>query len=278
ERRVDYGPIDPAAAREVFIRDALASDRVGATLEFLEHNRRVRDELLEWEARRRTRDLFVGAPGVARFYAERLPPDVRDRASLERWCRSGEHAARLFMRATDIATRDPAELPEQDYPAALEVAGQRLPLVYRFEPGREDDGITLELPQTLLGSVRPEELDWLVPGWLAEKATALLRTLPKEQRRPLVPLPDTVAALLPALERRRGLEPLPIALAAAAAERGIAIDPAALAVHSLPDHLRMRIEVVAADGRVLGAGRDLLELERRFGGGPHSAKPRGGAA
>ena len=68
-----------------------------------------------------------------------------------------------------------------------------MPLRYKFEPAADDDGVTLEMPRALLGALRPEHVEWLVPGWLAEKIVALLRGLPKELRRPLVPLPDTAA-------------------------------------------------------------------------------------
>src|SRR5690606_10357544 len=258
--------IAPAEAREIFLRDGLAADRLGRERPFTAHNRKVRAELLGWEARRRSRDLFVGPPGVAAFYRARLPADVPDRASLDRWRRGPGNAERLLMRATDVATRDPATLPADRYPLVLEVAGQRLPLTYRFEPGVPEDGITVALPVALLGSVRPAELDWLVPGWLPDKVLALLRALPKEIRRTLVPLPDTVAALMPALERIRGRQPLAAALAEALlAERGVAVEPAAFERAALPEHLRVRIEVVAPDGEIVGAGRDLLALQRRFG-------------
>ncbi|HEY8521264.1 MAG TPA: ATP-dependent RNA helicase HrpA [Gammaproteobacteria bacterium] len=265
ERRVDFGPVDPAAAREIFIREALVGERLGVAMPFLEHNRRIVRELLEWEARRRARDLFVGEAGVRTFYEARLPAQVRDRGSLERWCRTRENARRLRMSTADVATRDPETLPRERYPDALEVAGQRLPLEYRYEPGAPRDGLTVRIPAALVGSVRAEALDWLVPGWLPDKALAMLRGLPKERRRPLVPLPDTVAELLPEIERRRHDTSVAAALAEAlAARRGVAVDAAALERVPLPAHLAMRVEIVDADGKIIASGRDFRALQRRF--------------
>jgi ATP-dependent helicase HrpA len=266
ERRVDYGRVEPAEARRMFIADALAADQAGFGADepaFLAANRALRRSVLDWEARLRKRDLYVGETGVATFYDERLPPEVHDRASLAAWCVAG-HAATLRMTASDIASRDLAELPAARYPQELELAGQRLPVTYVFEPGADHDGITVGVPRALLGAIRHEQLDWLVPGWLPEKILALLRALPKEQRKPLVPMPDTVNAVLAALASSVGRQPLTIALCEALREtRGVQLTPAALDERALAPHLTMRIDVLDADGSVRAAGRDLRALQRQ---------------
>jgi ATP-dependent helicase HrpA len=276
DRRVDYGRVDRGAAREIFVREALAGDDLGERLPVVERNRRLRDELLGWEARRRSRDLFAGARAVEQFYAEGLPADVYDRASLRRWLRAPEHARRLEMRPLDIATRDPAELDEHAYPRRLEVAGHGLALDYVFDPASEADGITLTVPLPLLGAVRAEALEWLVPGWLPAKVLALLRTLSKDIRRRLVPLPDTTAELLPGLEARRGRESLRRALRDALAHaRGVELAADALDAAPLPPEYLMRVAVIGADGGVIAAGRDLPALQRRFAGQATHVERRG---
>ncbi len=291
ERRVDYGRVAPVEARKIFIADALAADSLtprengdipdfsapsvpsdgsrpsksGMSPFFVARNRALRAQVLDWEARLRKRDLFVGEPGIAAFYDARLPADVHDRATLLAWCATGANDRALTMTAADVASRDPAEITAERYPSELEVAGQPVPLRYKFEPGADDDGITLEVPRALLGALRPEQVEWLVPGWLADKVVALLRALPKEQRRPLVPLPDTAAELIVASEPRRGRQPLVSALRDALLERRRAtFDPKLLDERALPPHLSMRIEVRDADGHVLGAGRDLRALQREW--------------
>jgi ATP-dependent helicase HrpA len=281
ERRVDFGKVDAREARRIFVTDALAADAllplapgpVAAPAEpaFLAHNRELRAEVLDAEARLRKRDLFVGEPGIAMFYEAKLPPGVRDRATLAAWCASPANDRELRMTFADVSSRLPVELVPERYPLDFEVAGQRLPLRYRFEPGADEDGVTLEVPRALLGALRPEQVEWLVPGWLGEKVTAMLRSLPKELRKPLVPLPDAATELLAAVEPRQSRQPLTAALRdALAARRRVNVAAERLDERPLAAHLAMRIEVHDADGRVLDAGRDLRALQRRW------SKPTGG--
>jgi ATP-dependent helicase HrpA len=264
EKRVDYGKVAPQQAREIFIRDALAADRLGADVGFLAHNRALRERLLGWEARLRSRDLYAGERAVTDFYSERLPERVFDRRSLLRWSR-GVRGETLNMALEDIATRVPGDDEASQYPVEMELAAHRLPLSYCYDPASDEDGVSVTVPQVLLNAVRPEELDWLVPGWLAEKVTMLLRTLPKPLRRPLVPLPDTASSLLSPLQVLRGEMPLAAAISRVLREvTGVQVDAEAFSVTTLPLHLRMRVIVVDERGHVLGSGRDLLELQRRL--------------
>ena len=122
------------------------------------------------------------------------------------------------------------------------------------------------MPRSLLGAVRALELEWLVPAWLPDKIVAYLRALPKEQRRPLVPLPSTAADALAAMGAAAGRQSLPSALSEALREiRQVEIAPSAFDERVLPEHLKMRVAVVSADGRVLAASRDLRALQRELG-------------
>jgi ATP-dependent helicase HrpA len=266
DRRVDYARVDPAAAREIFIRDALAADDLGRDMSFLVHNRRLRTELLDWEARIRARDLYAGERAAAAFYRERLPGTLSDRTGLERWCRQDGDLA-LRMSFDDMATRDPATLDATRYPLVLEVAGHALALRYCYDPASEHDGISVSVPLALLNAIRPSVLEWLVPGWLAEKLTGMLRALPKAVRRPLVPLPDTVAALVAEFADFDRGQPLAEALSTALHRRfGVSIDPGAFDPSAVPRHLLMRIEVIEQHGRVIASGRDLVVLQRSLAG------------
>jgi ATP-dependent helicase HrpA len=276
ERRVDYGRVAPKDARQIFIAEALAADRVGYAgrePEVLAHNRAVIRAVLDAEARLRKRDLFVGEGGVASFYDDRLPPHVQDRTSLTRWLATSASAgSALRMTPGDAATRDPGELAAQGYPDELIVAGQRLPLEYVFAPGEDADGITVTVPRSLLGAVRPVELDWLVPAWRREKVLALLRSLPKDERRALVPLPATADDALAAMTSAAGRQSVAVALAVALHDvRNVHLDASAFDEGALPPHLKLRIAVVAADGRVLAVGRDLEALKRLLGAAPAEA-------
>jgi ATP-dependent helicase HrpA len=265
ERRIDYGRVDPKEARRIFIAEALAADAVGFEAgepDFLAHNRAVRQRVLEAEARLRKRDLFVGEGGVAAFYEERLPAGVHDRASLAAAGPKGE----LCMTVRDVASRDPGDLAALGYSDELTLAGQRLPLSYVFEPGHEADGITVTVPRALLGAIGQVELDWLVPAWLHEKVLAHLRALPKGARRALVPLPATARDALKAMAATARRQPVSVALSETLRGiRHVEIAAGAFDERALPTHLEMRVAVVDADGRVLGAGRDLAALQLELG-------------
>jgi ATP-dependent helicase HrpA len=276
ERRVDYGRVEPKDARRIFIAEALAADNAGFGADeprFLAHNRARRKLVLDAEARLRKRDLFIGETRVAAFYDERLPPAVHDRSSLAAWCARG-HGTELAMTDADIASRDPGDLNAAGYSSELVLAGQRLPLTYVFEPGADADGITVTVPRRLLVAISGAELEWLVPAWLPDKIAALLRALPKEQRRPLVPLPDTVKDVLAEIGDRAGRQPLAVAVVEALrSTRGVALAPTALDERTLPAHLRLRIAVVAPDGSLLAAGRDLRALQGEQAGGEREEAP-----
>src|SRR5690606_21763777 len=80
------------------------------------------------------------------------------------------------------------------FPRYLALGDARLELRYRFEPGAVDDGMTVVVPLHLLNALDPSRLSWLAPGFVADKAAAMIRTLPKALRRNFVPAPDFARA------------------------------------------------------------------------------------
>jgi ATP-dependent helicase HrpA len=138
-----------------------------------------------------------------------------------------------------------------------------LALTYRFEPGVEDDGITVHVPLHALEGLRAAGFDWLVPGLREELVVALIRSLPKELRRPLVPIPETAALVVAGLRPRRGT-----LVAAVARElervRGVHVEVSQFDVARLPAHLRVRFAVEDGAGEVLAAGEDLDALRAQL--------------
>ena len=156
------------------------------------------------------------------------------------------------MTLGDVAARDPGDLAALGYSDELTLAGQRLPLHYVFEPGHDADGITVTVPRSLLGAIRPVELEWLVPAWLRDKVIAYLRALPKEQRRAA----RAVARYGARRDRRDGRAAgrqsvVDCARGSLREVRRVEIAPSAFDERLLPVHLRLRVAVVDADGRVL---------------------------
>ncbi len=65
----------------------------------------------------------------------------------------------------------------------------------------------MTVPQHAINQISHAEIDWLVPGHLEEKITALIRSLPKSIRAGLVPAPDTARKVIPELAFGAGSVP-----------------------------------------------------------------------
>jgi len=263
-RRVNYGPIDPAVSREIFLRFGLVEGDLHTRAPFWRHNRDLIDQLHDQEAKARRRDILVDEEAIYAFYDRRIPEGIYSTAQLEKWLRKQDNKKLLHMRLEDIC-RQPLGLDEAQFPDALELHGARLPLSYHFEPGSEADGVTLHLPLPLLNQVSEGLVDRLVPGLLEEKLVAMIKRLPKSLRRQFVPAPDfakRARAVLPV-----GEQPLRQALAAALRQlTGVQVPEDQWNEQTLDDFLRMRIRLVSADGmQTLAQSRDLLALQREYG-------------
>jgi ATP-dependent helicase HrpA len=229
---------------------------------FLDRNARLRAEIEQLEAKLRRRDLVAPDDSLVDFYLERMPADVASTRAFEHWWRAEErrHPNRLDVPPGLMLAGAPQVFDPGDFPDQLDLDGNRLPLRYRFDPTDADDGVTLDVPLPLLGSLPARRLEWLVPGYLQDKVVAVLRGLPKELRRALVPIPDAAARLRTALVpfEHGGLFERLAELVTA--EAGVRVEPAQLAAVGLPPWLRMNLRVLDAHGHELRRGRDLEAL------------------
>ena len=260
-RSVAFGRIDPDKAGEIFIRSALIEMDVRQPLGFMRHNTDLVAEVRGMEDRIRRRDILVDDEVLVAFYRERLP-GVCDIRTLKHRIRKqgGDGYLRLNK---EMLTR---YLPEADelaqFPQQLDLGHRVLDCDYAFDPGDETDGVTLTVPMEGTGDVPREQLDWLVPGLLAEKITALIKGLPKRYRVQLVPVADTVEMLVQGMPR--GRESLPAALSRFLFDRRkVDIPASAWPVDDLPDHLKMRLSITDANGRVVASGRDESLLDQQ---------------
>ena len=266
KRRVNYGPLDPALARQIFIRQALAQGEFECKAPFFQHNRQLLEELAELETRAR-RDLTADEEGLYRFYDARIPEGIYSGPTFESWRKSAErnHPRLLFLdRAELLAEAGPVATGEQ-FPDHLDLGGLTLPLSYRFTPGAADDGVTLTVPLAAVNQVDSKRLDWLVPGLRAERMAALLKSLPKAVRRNFVPVPNYVQALLEAMPLGEGS--LTEAMTGQLQRMtGVQIPEEAWNPDAIPPHLRMRFSVVDTDGHELAIGRDWLAIQAQVRG------------
>lgn len=265
-RQRPYGPINPELSREIMIRAALIEGDDFFDAPFYQHNLELITEIRQTEAKLRRRDLLADDQLIYEFYDQRIPKDVFSRKRFEKWRRRVEKKRPdlLFMRRDDLITADaPAASPDA-FPNELVIGRSKLPLEYRFEPGHPEDGVTVRVPQALMNQLSLPRLEWLVPGLLQEKVTALIKSLPKATRRHFVPAPDFAAACVERITFGEGSLPDVIARELHAMT-GHDIPRDAWQIEQLPPHLRMNIAVVDGEGHVIAMERDLAELRERLG-------------
>ena len=267
KRRVRYEDIDREEAREIFIMEALVRGELDTRAAFREHNERIRAEVEAMEAKRRKRDVLADERVLYDFFDARVPQEVTGAKRFERWLTGlGQADRELLYLGHDVLMRDDAGgAPQELFPDTLETGGRRYPLSYHFEPGAEDDGVTLTVPLELLNTLDAGRLQWLVPGLLRDKLTALIRQLPKPMRRSLTPAPNFADALAEAL---RGQESQPM-LAALSAEigrmTGLEVPLSELDEDRIDPHFRFLVRVENRDGDCLAQSRDLEALQEKLG-------------
>jgi ATP-dependent helicase HrpA len=270
DRKVAYGRIDPALCRTMFITHALVRHEYTTKGAFMAHNRRILDEVQQLRDKARKSDMLAGEYELGQFFDKRIPDSVHSGKTFEDWRRAAEarDPSVLELSLADILLGETHELSPERYPDQLVVRGATLPLAYRFDPGEDDDGITVTVPLAVLPQLDPAVLAWTIPGWHEAKILAMLESLPKALRKALAPL-DQLAlelavhlrpfdgAMLPALER---------AIHERSGER---VPRDAWDLRSLPAYLDLYFRVVDEHDKILGHGRDLAELQRTLG---HRAK------
>ena len=178
------------AAREMFIRSGLVEGGWHARHAFVERNRELLEDTAEVERRQRTHGILADDQALFDFYDERLPEKITSAAAFDNWWK---HQRQDTPKLLDF-TRE-LLLPEGDnldgYPDTWHQGDLTLALTYVFEPGKLDDGVSVQVPIEVLTRLRPEGFDWLVPGMRPQLCVATIRALPKRVRRQLVPAPDT---------------------------------------------------------------------------------------
>ncbi|MFK3678487.1 ATP-dependent RNA helicase HrpA [Microbacterium sp. NPDC090218] len=292
-RRVQFARIDRAASRELFVRHALVEGewdptridkRVSA---FWRSNAELRKRLEKLEERERRRDILAGDEAVFRFYDDRIPADVFDVRSFESWWREAMATTPklLVMRESDLID-DEERADQREFPTRWTQGDQVLGLAYRFEPGADDDGVSVVVPLPLLAQVEDRGFDWQVPGLRAELVTGLLRALPKAIRRHVVPAADWAEKFGAELaeegpESHGGLPPRTLKEALARRIQPLAnqlVSAADFDDERVPAHLRMNFRAVDERGRIVGSGRDLRALQTQLSDRARSSVARSIAA
>ena len=270
ERRpVAYHSIDPVFCRDLLIREGLVRGGVQDPPAFLRHNLELAAQILDAEAKGRRRDLLISEEDLAAKYDKLIPRHVCRVSDLRHWFKklASERKRALFFDEKALLRRDDIALQETDFPSYLQVSDLELPLKYRFAPGQPDDGITVTIPVGVLPSINAELLEWSVPGMLPGVVEFWLRSLPKNKRKLLAPLPDKMPQLTERLLRPQTYRQGRLLTVLSQLLRDLhRIDVTAgdWDKSRLPEHLRIRCAVVDEHAKELAAGRDLQQIKDKL--------------
>ncbi|MBT2501549.1 ATP-dependent RNA helicase HrpA [Curtobacterium sp. ISL-83] len=271
-RRVQYVRIDPEHSRELFIRHALVEGEWDAQQAFDRDNRRLRKELEQLEERTRRRDILLDDENVYEFYDARIPADIATTRDFEGWWRTTrrDQPDLLTMRRADLLDESAASAAEDDveYPTQWRSGDQRLAIKYRFEPGAQDDGVSVQVPLALLPRMREEGFDWQVRGLRKELVTALIKALPKHIRRNVVPAADWAEKIVAELPDDAPTEPTESfrATLAKTIQRMtyVPVAESDFDLSRVPAHLLPTWAVVDERGRRVETGKDLSALQTKL--------------
>ncbi|MEG3050853.1 MAG: ATP-dependent RNA helicase HrpA, partial [Thermomonas sp.] len=266
KKPVHYGGLFPEESRVIFVREAMLTGEINTRSPFLQRNLRTLEQAKEEEAKLRRVGLVVDEDWQARWYLDRLPPHVHNAQALDAWVGKlpKEQKGLLEWSRDDLLVVDQTDAAL--YPAYIALGSARLAVQYRFDPGAVDDGMTVAVPLHLLNALDDARLSWLAPGFVADKATALIKSLPKALRRNFVPAPDFGRAFAEAYSQPEA-DSIEGALARFLKKlSGVEVSALDFDAASIDAHLLANLRLFDSDGkRVLAESRDLPELRERFG-------------
>lgn len=279
QRRVPLAPSDPETAREMFIRHGLVEGdwrgpRHGRQPAFIVHNEKLIESIQKLEEKIRRPDLLVDQQFQFDWFSARVPADVVDARSFEKWYRKSSRNDRDLLKLTrdELLRKDSAGVDSEDFPRAIVMRGVEYALDYRFEPGAGDDGVTMTIPLSLLNQVDANRCEWLVPGLLVDKVQALVKSLPQRMRRHLVPVPEYARDFAtryspdgndPAQAQSK---PLTDCIRAdARQQKAVQVELTDFRPEVVPRHLVMNFRLVDRHGRQLAVSRSLAQLRASFG-------------
>ena len=262
QRPVAYERINAEEAKSIFIREALLTGEVPRKIPFLEHNLSLWNQVKTIEEKLRKRGLVVDEETIARLYEQRLPvvSDIRSLLSLIKEKGSDEF---LRFREEDLIANEPDPEEISQYPDQIKIGEAAFACRYRFEPGKSDDGVTVNVPLGFISKAAAENIDRYLPSLSQEKAVHLLKSLPKSLRQRL-PSPVQIAQLL--LEQKSYLnKSLPQALSQLLQDKfkvTVALDTWAL--EKVPTHLNIRYSVLDEKGEEIKNSRDINLLQKEL--------------
>jgi len=258
-QHIDFLKVDAVAATQMFIRAALIdSQEVPITLRFYAHNNKLRQKIETMLTRVRSNRVYAIEERLFNFYDARIK-NVSSIHDLNRFVKEHIDEQPNFLCATEqeLTAGEEFEADLQMFPDQVALGNTALPLTYNYQPGEENDGVTVRVPAQLAGHLTSGQIQWMVPGIREELANVMLRALPKVIRRQLMPIDPKAREI--AADFDPGREAFLDALADFITRRyRIQVRAEDWPPQSLPAHLQPRVEVLdPKKNTVIASSRDL---------------------
>ena len=262
-KKVNFASIDPVQSRQIFIQSALVEGEYYSRTKVINENRKLLQHYQQQEDKFRRRDIVIGDEHLYEFYDQRLPPEAVDGVSFEAWVKNNPEVKReLRFLKTDVINPESETRSENDYPESIVRRGQTIALTYLFDPAQEFDGVTASIPLELLNQFEDSDFEWLVPGFLLDRVTALIKSLPRSLRKNFIPVNDFAAACVERIDSEFSL--ITEMTKALKAMTGIDIPDNQWKPETVDRHLTMHYRVFKGDA-VITEGHSLAILQSEFG-------------
>jgi ATP-dependent helicase HrpA len=264
ERPVHFGRIDPAAARQIFVREGLLQGGIKGRSKAVERLRELEAEVALIEHKLRRRGGLWSEEAVVEYFEARLPDGLCTAKAYHRWRK--EHEDAHLPDLADVVWEDPESLDVEGFPDWIAHDDQEYAVYYHCEPGARDDGVTLGVHIDQLPHLPPWLPGWGVPGDLETRAEWMIRSLPKDLRRACQPIGERAADFADSWREREKREPVEVALARElTAATGFRVEPGDFDTAKWPEELVTKVWIGNDDGEELGFGDSVEELAARLG-------------
>lgn len=264
-RRRDFSRIDPEVSRKLFILHALVLGEFPNPPPIVKSNRAILSELEKFSEQMRKRELF-DIDKIGAHFERVIPKEVVSVYEFKKWIHNASPNEIRAFRLNRDEWLGNIKRDDRAFPETISIAGSKLRLEYRNSPDEpERDGITCTAMKSDAKALLLWRADWLVPGALAEKTTAILNTLPSSLRRALPGISETLSLILPMLKPSN--ESLNDAIRRVVYERfAVRIPSEVIDESKIPNHLKVRFRIRDdKTGEILSQSRNLAEALKNAG-------------
>jgi len=263
DRPVHWGRIDPAAAREVFIREGLLGGGIRAACPSLQRLQQVREEVRLIEVKMRRPDYLWSEEQVFGFFHERIPQGMCTAKAFHQWRMENEKT--LWVEVEDVVWDETLLEDMSDFPDSLTWGDQEYSVYYAMAPGERDDGMTIGVHIDQLRDFPEALLQWGVPGYLTDRVECLVRALPKDLRKACMPISEFVRGFVELYADDVPRKTLVQALTERVQQRvRYSVPESDIDLRVLPPEWQVKCWVCDDDGNEILLGTDLAEMREKL--------------